>query len=151
MKKLMVLLALFSFTATASDWTLDGNSAETNELTGYPTTARLFINTDSEASIGFVVYDTECKNFETEIHVSALHLVNDQPIKFQNQCVGRSKKLFMPRYELGSKFVIDQFTRSETVSVSTVGSNYVLKYSAMGFSKAYEAVDAVARLTKRAI
>lgn len=151
MNKLLVLLALLSTTATASDWTLRDRTATTGDLNDYASLATLFISVDSQASIGFSVYDPECTGYDPEIKLAAIHIVNEQPVKFQYQCQDDAVKLFMPQYTTGRDFIINEFKKRKVVSVKTIGSNYTFNYSAMGFSEAYKAINSIARLTRQAI
>lgn len=152
MNKLLVLLALLSTTATAaSDWTLSDRVATTGDLNNYSTVATLFISTDSQTSIGFSVYDPECEGFSPEIKPASIHIINDQPVKFQYQCQGKAEKLFMPKYKTGRDFIMDEFKERKTVWIKTVGSNFTFSYSAMGFTEAYNAIESIAWLTRNAI
>lgn len=153
MNKLLVLLALLSATATASDsdWTLLDRTATTGDLNQYASYATLFISVDNQASIGFSVYDPACEGYDPEIKLAAIHIINEQPVKFQYQCQGDADKLFMPQYATGRDFIINEFKKRKTVSVKTIGSNYLFSYSAMGFTEAYKSIESLARLTRTAI
>lgn len=153
--KLLMLLALVplpTFAATKTgDWVLDGNQAYTADTSGYGVLAKVFISSDSTPSIGFTSYDPSCNGFSDEIVDSPIHLINEQPIRFQAQCVDRSIRLYMAAYIVGDDFIVDQFKRGVSVELKQPGSNYVFTYSAIGFTKSYEAVALIAKLSEYAL
>ncbi|CAM0093420.1 hypothetical protein VPHK45_0044 [Vibrio phage K45] len=153
--KLLMLLALVSlptFAATKTgDWTLDGRQAYTVDTSGYGVLAKVFITSDSKPAVGFTAYDPSCKGFSGEIFDMPIQLVDDQPIRFQSQCVDRSSRLLMAAYVTGNDFIVDRFKRGKEVSFTKPGSNYVFTYSAIGFTKAYEAVELISKLSEYAL
>ncbi|QZI93148.1 hypothetical protein SIPHO049v1_p0023 [Vibrio phage PS14A.1] len=151
MNKLLVLLALLSTTATASDWTLQGNIATTGDLNQYSAVATLFVTEDDKTAVGFSLYDPTCEDYDPELKAASIHLVNEQPVKFQYQCIDKAEKLFMAEYNTGRRFIINEFLNNKTVAIKSLGSNYLFSYSSTGFADAYKAIRAIAQISKKAI
>lgn len=153
--KLLMLLALVSlptFAATKTgDWVLDGRQAVTVDTSGYGVLAKVFITSDSTPSVGFTSFDTSCKGFSGEIMDAPIHLVDGQPIRFQAQCIDSATRLYMAAYVTGNNFIVDRFKRGVSVELKQPGKNHVFTYSAVGFTKAYEAVELIAKLSEYAL
>lgn len=153
--KLLILLSLVSLPAFSAvqmdDWILEGRYAHSQDLNGYMTEAQIFISSDSKTAVGFKAYDPNCEGFSAEIINAPIHLVDEQPVRFQSQCIEKAGRLYMAAYKTGADFIIDRFQRRKTVTVKEVGSNINFTYSAMGFTKAYNALTLIAQLSERAL
>lgn len=153
--KLLMLLALVStptFAATdTGDWVLDGRQATTVDTSGYGVLAKVFITSDSKPAVGFTAYDPSCKGFSGEIMDAPIHLVDEQPIRFQSQCTSSAVRLYMAAYVTGNDFIVDRFKRGVSVELKQPGKNFVFTYSAVGFTKSYEAVELIAKLSEYAL
>ncbi len=153
--KLLMLLALVSLptfaAAKTGDWILDGRQAVTVDTSGYGVLAKVFITAASKPAVGFTSYDPSCKKFSGEIMDSPIHLVDEQPIRFQSQCTSSGVRLYMAAYATGNDFIVERFKRGVSVELKQPGKNYVFTYSAVGFTKSYEAVALIAKLSEYAL
>lgn len=145
MNKLLMTLILASTTAQA-DWKLDGRTASSEDVSGYGTEASLFIGQDSTVMLGMIMYDTSCKRLTSEIVESAVHEVNGRKFTFQSQCVGYDQRMYMPSHLSGNNLLMDIFKRYDSVSINSVGSNYIFVYKTDNFDDAYSGLSAIADL-----
>lgn len=135
MKKIILAAAFFASSVNANPLTWIDDYASMS--TTHEVIATVYETKSMGYNVRFIMKDTSCNSFESEVKQARNHDVNGVMVKFASQCLDADLMAFFPYTSAGIDYVVGQFKSQNTVTINGV------KFDASGFTKAYLKYTAV--------